>query len=187
MTFEKNFTVKLLAGAFQRMDEAPDDVFYSIPRFVTHIDPAAIKIVTDLYRKVLPAEANILDLMSSWVSHFPTDVDYGRIVGLGMNQRELARNKQLSEWIVHDLNAQTELPFNNDEFDAGVICVSIDYLIDPVAVLKEMGRVLRSKAPFIITYSNRYFETKVTAAWLSLSDDNRAYLIRTFLIRRRMF
>lgn len=187
MTFEKDFTVKLSANAYQRMDEASDEEFYKIPRFVTHIDPGAIHAVTNLYRKFLPEKADILDLMSSWVSHFPDDVSYGHIVGLGMNERELARNKKLDEWFVHDLNKQPQLPFKDKEFSAGVICVSIDYLIHPVAVLKEMGRVLKINAPLIITYSNRYFESKVTAAWLSLSEHDRKYLIRTYLTEAGCF
>jgi SAM-dependent methyltransferase len=187
MPFKKNITVKLSADAYRRVDEAPDEEFYKIPRFVTHIDSAAIHAVTDIYSKHLPANAVILDLMSSWISHFPEDINYRRIVGLGMNERELARNKQLSEWIVHDLNKQPELPFKKEAFDAAVICVSIDYLIHPVVVLKEIGRVLKRNSPLIITYSNRVFETKVIAAWLSMSEHDRKYLIRTYLLETGCF
>ncbi|MCZ6803845.1 MAG: class I SAM-dependent methyltransferase [Proteobacteria bacterium] len=179
--------MKLFADAFRRMDEAPDEAFYAIPKFVTHIDSGAIQVVTDIYRNYLPAEGDILDLMSSWVSHLPDDVNYRRVVGLGMNERELARNKQLDEWLVHDLNRQPDLPFMDDEFDAVVICVSIDYLIHPVEVLREVGRVLRHNAPIIITCSNRFFESKVIAAWLSLSDHDRVYLIRTYLVEAGCF
>lgn len=187
MSFEKNITVKLAVDAYRRMDETADEEFYKIPRFVNHIDAGARRAVTDLYRKYLPAKADVLDLMSSWVSHFPDNADYGRIVGLGMNERELARNKQLHEWLLHDLNKKPELPFKDNEFDACVICVSIDYLIHPVAVLKEIGRVLSSNAPIIITYSNRIFETKATAAWLSLTEHDRKYLIRTYLLEAGCF
>jgi SAM-dependent methyltransferase len=187
MSFEKNFTVKLSDDAYRRTDEAPDEIFYKIPRFVTHIDADAIQAVTELYRQYLSAGAAILDLMSSWVSHFPEGIEYKRVVGLGMNARELARNKQLDEWLVHDLNKQPELPFKENEFDACAICVSIDYLIHPVAVLKEIGRVLKKDAPIVITYSNRVFETKATAAWLSLADQDRKYLLRTYLLESGAF
>ena len=99
MAFEKKYTVKLLPGAFDRMDDSPDETFYAIARFVTHLDPGAIRIVTDLYRKYLPSGGEILDLMSSWVSHLPEEINYRRVVGLGMNERELARNKQRDEWL----------------------------------------------------------------------------------------
>lgn len=181
MAFDKNFTVKLTEGAFRRFDESPDDKFYRIPRFTSHIDEGAIEAVTNLYRQYLPGNARVLDLMSSWLSHLPKDMSYQRVVGLGMNDRELANNKQLTEIIVHDLNANPSLPFYDSEFNTGLICVSIDYLIQPVDILKELGRVLEKSSPLIITYSNRYFEEKATAAWLHLSDEQRAYLIKSFL------
>jgi len=59
--------------------------------------------------------------------------------------------------------------------------VSFDYLIHPVAVLKEIGRVLKKDGALVITYSNRVFETKATTAWLSLSEHDRKYLIRTYM------
>jgi SAM-dependent methyltransferase len=181
MSFEKNITVKLSEDAHCRIDEDPDDKFYKIPRFVTHIDTGAIDAVTELYRKHIPINADVLDLMSSWISHYPEDVNYQRVVGLGMNARELARNNQLDEWLVHDLNMQPELPFRTNEFDVCTICVSFDYLIQPITVLKEIGRVLKKNGTLVITYSNRVFETKATTAWLSLSEHDRKYLIRTYL------
>ncbi|MFT5396602.1 MAG: SAM-dependent methyltransferase [Gammaproteobacteria bacterium] len=187
MSFEKKITVKLSDAAHRRVDEAPDENFYKIPRFVTHIDAAAIDAVTELYRKHIPINADVLDLMSSWISHYPEDVNYQRVVGLGMNARELARNKQLDEWLVHDLNTQLELPFRTNEFDVCTICVSFDYLIQPITVLKEIGRVLKKNGALVITYSNRVFETKATTAWLSLSEQDRKYLIRTYLLESGAF
>lgn len=181
MEFNKNFKMTLTDDAFRRMDETPDNQFYRIPRFTSHIDQGAIDAVTELYRKYLPENTDILDLMSSFLSHLPEEKNYNRVVGLGMNEREMARNKQLDDWVIHDLNKNPILPFKNSTFDAGAICVSIDYLTDPVSVLKDTGRVLKQNAPLIITYSDRYFEAKATAAWLHLSDEHRAYLIKSFL------
>ncbi len=180
MEFNKKFKMTLTNDAFRRMDETPDEQFYRVPRFTSHIDQGAIDAVTELYRQYFLPSSDILDLMSSWLSHLPEEVDYNRVVGLGMNEREMARNKQLDDWVVHDLNTNSRLPFQDNTFDAGAICVSIDYLIDPIAVLQDMGRVLKKGSPLIITYSNRYFESKATAAWLYLSDEQRAYLIRSF-------
>ena len=56
-------------GFFDRFDEQPDDVFYAPPRLVTHLDDAAIAEVGRLYRE-LELAGDLLDLMSSWVSHF---------------------------------------------------------------------------------------------------------------------
>src|ERR1051326_2651654 len=136
--------------AFRRYDESPDTLFYLQPRFVTHIDDAAIAAVTQLYRELFPPDGTILDLMSSWVSHLPEEVQYRRVVGLGLNREELAANPRLDAFLVHNLNADARLPFESEEFDAAAICVSIQYLVDPVAVLREVGRVLRPGAPLAI-------------------------------------
>jgi hypothetical protein len=173
--------VNLPPGAFRREDEAPDDEFYREPRLVTHIDPGAIAAVTQLYRENFPAGGAVLDLMSSWVSHLPPEVTYRRVAGLGMNAAELRANPQLTEWVVHDLNREPRLPYAPGEFDGAGICVSIDYLVQPVAVLRDVARVLRSGAPLVITFSNRCFPTKVIAAWLRLDDAGHVALVRQCL------
>ncbi len=167
--------------AFLRQDESPDELFYSVPRFVTHIDEGAIAAVTQLYREYFPPDSAILDLMSSWVSHLPEEVQYQRVVGLGMNREELAANPRLSEFVVQNLNVNPTLPFKDEEFDGAGICVSIDYLTNPVAVLREVGRVLKPDAPLVITFSNRCFPTKAILIWLYTNDVQHQYLVKRFL------
>ncbi len=134
-----------------------------------------------IYRKRLPAGGVILDCMSSWVSHLPADVAYERVVGLGMNAAELARNPRLAEYVVHDLNRDPHLPFDDDSFDAATICVSIQYLTQPVEVLRELARVVRAGGVVIITFSNRCFPTKAVTAWLTLSDREHLRLVASYL------
>lgn len=171
----------LPAGAFQRLDETPDAEFYAAPRLVTHIDDGAIAAVTALYREYFPAGGAILDLMSSWVSHLPPEASYHHVTGLGMNAEELAANPRLDAWVVHDLNAEPRLPFADGEFDAAGCCVSIDYLVRPVEVLRDLARVLRPGAPVVITFSNRRFPTKVIALWEALDDAGHAQLVAHYL------
>ena len=165
---------------FRRMDESADELFYSIPRLVTHIDDGAIAAVTQLYREYFPRAGAVLDLMSSWVSHLPPEIEYGRVVGLGMNAEELAANPRLDRWVVHDLNASPVLPFTDAEFDAGSICVSVDYLISPIEVLRDVGRVVKPGGPLVITFSNRCFPTKVIAAWQTLDDEGHVELVARY-------
>ena len=169
------------ANAFRRQDETPDADFYHFPRFVTHIDAGAVAAVTQLYREYLPAGEAVLDLMSSWVSHLPVDVAYARVVGLGMNAQELAANPRLNAYVVQDLNQNPTLPFLDNEFDGAGICVSVDYLTQPVAVLRELARVLRPEAPVVITFSNRCFPSKAVAAWHALDDRGHLALVRQYL------
>ena len=130
----------LPAEAFRRADESPDGGFYAAPRLVTHIDDAAVAAVTQLYRDLLPPGGAVLDLMSSWVSHLPDEVAYGRVAGLGMNADELAANPRLTERHVQDLNADPRLPYGDAEFDAAVCCVSVQYLVRPVAEVAARAR-----------------------------------------------
>ena len=156
-------------------------MFYRTPRLVKHIDDEAIAAVTQVYREVLPPGGSVLDLMSSWVSHLPPEVDYGRVVGLGMNGVELARNRRLAAWAVHDLNADPTLPFAAAEFDAATLCVSIDYLTNPAGVLGDVARVVRPGGPLIVTFSDRCFPTKAVLAWLAADDEGRQRLVEGWL------
>ena len=167
--------------AFSRYDETPDRSFYGEPRFVEHIDAAAIAAVEQLYRERLPPGGDVLDLMSSWVSHLPPDVRYGRAVGLGMNLQELERNPRLDAYVVHDLNAAPQLPFAAAEFDAITICVSIQYLTQPAFVLRDAARVARPSAPLVITFSNRCFPTKAVAIWQALDARGHRELVTRYL------
>jgi SAM-dependent methyltransferase len=167
--------------AFRRADETPDEEFYRTPRLVTHIDDGAIAAVTQLYRELFPARREILDLMSSWVSHLPPEVAYRRVIGLGMNEVELRRNEILDSYIVQNLNTNPELPFGEAEFDGVGICVSIDYLTRPVEVLREVGRVLKVGAPLAITFSNRCFPTKAVEIWHRLDDRGHMRLVESYL------
>ncbi len=158
---------------FDRADPGPDAQFYAPDRFVTHIDPGAIAAVGALYEELGlgdPGRAggDVLDLMSSWVSHFR--VAPARLVALGMNANELAANPQAASWLVHDLNVDPVLPFADASFDAATCCVSVDYLTRPVEVFREVARVLRPGGAFAVTISNRCFPTKAIRAWLHTGD-----------------
>ena len=162
------------AEFFDCADPAPDEQFYAEPRKVVHLDMYAIQAVTNLYRELVPPGGVVLDLMSSWRSHLPTEVKYARVVGLGLNAEEMADNPDLSEHIVHNLNTARSLPFDSATFDAALCAVSIQYLARPVETFREVARVLKPGAPFVVTFSNRCFTSKAIKLWLS--TDDRAHL-----------
>lgn len=165
------------AGFFDRADDTPDAAFYEPDRFVTHIDEGAIGAVGDLYRE-LDVAGDVLDLCSSWISHFDPVPD--RLVVIGMNANELARNGAASESLVQDLNRDPTLPFAGASFDAVTCCVSIDYLTRPVEVFAEVARVLRPEGVFVVTFSNRCFPTKAIRAWLGADDRERCLIVATY-------
>ena len=165
----------------RRVDESPDHLFYQVPRLVRHIDEAAVGRVVELYRREFPAGGAILDLASSWISHLPEEVAYREVTGLGLNRHELETNPRLSRILVQDLNEYPELPFPENYFDGVAVCVSIDYLIHPVEVVREAGRVLKPGAPLVVTFSNRAFWTKTVAIWNQLSEAGRSQLVCWYL------
>src|SRR2546423_1835390 len=140
-------------GAFAKIDAEEDELFYEPPRLVCHIDDGAIAALTEFYRIALPAGGILLDLMSSWVSHLPPEVEYAEMIGHGMNATELAANPRLTRWFVQNLNRDPHLPLADATVDAVTVCVSIQYLEQPVAVLRELARVLRPGGLLVISFS----------------------------------
>lgn len=170
----------LPAQAFSKADPSPDGAFYAVPRLVTHIDAGAIAAVTALYRRLLPEHGAVLDLMSSWVSHLPPERSFGAVIGHGMNADELAANPRLTQRFVHDLNADPTLPLARATVDAACLCVGVQYLQQPVAVFKELRRVMRPDAPAIVTFSNRCFPTKAVALWQAFDERGHRAVVSAY-------
>ncbi len=164
-------------GFFDRADPSPDARFYASPRFVTHIDDDAIAAVGDLYAD-LGIEGRVLDLCSSWVSHFIVPPD--ELVGLGLNAAELEANPALDDAVVQDLNADPRLPFQDGRFDDDVCAVSVDYLTRPLKVFAEVARVLAPGGRFVCTFSNRCFPAKAVRGWLATDDAGRVRIVRRY-------
>ena len=72
-------------SSFKRMDEREDSLFYETTRLVQHLDRAAIEQVSEIHGRFLQPGMQLLDLMSSWVSHIPESVTDLNVTGLGMN------------------------------------------------------------------------------------------------------
>jgi SAM-dependent methyltransferase len=172
---------------FRRIDDSDDELFYSTPRLVVHIDDGAIAKVGDIYTRLLPQGGAILDLMSSWRSHLPAHLRPARVVGLGMNRPEMEDNPALTKIVLHNLNRTARLPFDDAEFDGAVVTVSVQYMTQPVRTFAEVGRVLKPGAVFVVTYSNRMFPTKAVAIWQNLDDYDRSKLIGRYFMESAMF
>jgi hypothetical protein len=166
---------------FSRQDNAPDEVFYAAPRFATHIDDETIDAITQFYRESFSAEHELLDLMSSWISHLPPEMSFRKIAGLGMNQEELDANPRLDERRVQNLNKTPALPYADESFDAVMIAVSIQYLIRPLEVFEEIARILKPEGKCIVIMSHRLFPTKAIYAFHALGPADRFQLVRQYL------
>jgi SAM-dependent methyltransferase len=163
-----------------KLDESDDLLFYDGPRFVTHVDEGFIQQLTNLYREKLTAQARVLDLMSSWVSHLPEDVAFAHVEGHGMNREELARNRRLDHYFVQNLNQDPKLSLSDQDFDAVICTVSVQYLQYPEAVFSEVYRVLKPGGIAIFSFSNRMFYQKAIAAWRDGSERDRVALVKQY-------
>ncbi len=176
MTFPPEF--------FSRVDEADDPIFYADPRIVTHIDDDAIAMVGELYDE-LGIDGDVLDVMSSWVSHFRAPPRHLRV--LGMNEYELKANDAAAEHIVHDLNADPRVPLPDESIDDAVCCASVDYLTRPIEVFRDLARVLRPGGRLVCTFSNRVFPTKAIRGWLYATDEDRCAIVADYFSQSHVF
>ncbi len=162
-----------------KQDPGNDNDFYDAPRFVTHVDSGFIEQLTDLYQTKLQPNTRILDLMSSWVSHLP-EMEFAHVEGHGMNREELAKNSRLDNYFVQNLNQNLKLPLNNEDFDAVLITVSVQYLQYPEAIFAEIYRVLKPGGVVIVSFSNRMFAQKAIAIWRDNNEANRVELVKKY-------
>jgi SAM-dependent methyltransferase len=163
-----------------KQDPSNDNDFYDAPRFVTHVDAGFIDQLTELYREKLKPNSRILDLMSSWVSHLPDNVEFACVEGHGMNREELAKNSRLDSYFVQNLNQNPKLPCLDADFDAVLITVSIQYLEYPEAIFAEIYRVLKPGGIVIVSFSNRMFFQKAIAIWRDNSEAGRVELVKKY-------
>jgi len=170
-------------NALARDDNQRDVDFYRKPRFVQHIDDTAREMIRNTYGRFLADGMRVLDLMSSWQSHVPDRLHLERLAGLGLNEEELENNSQLSDFVVHDLNADAVLPFDANTFDAVLNSVSVEYLTDPLAVFREVARILRPNGYFVVTFSNRWFPTKAIQVWKEIHEFERMGLVMEYFLR----
>ena len=171
------------AEYFTRLDDSDDAEFYAPPRLVTHLDDPGIGALTEFYRRFVPAGGDVLDLMTSWISHLPDEVSYGSVAGLGMNRDELDANPRLSERVIHNLNTAPRLPFDDGAFDACLIALSVQYLTQPLEIFGEIARVLRPGGGCAVSFSNRCFPTKAVEVWRGLNDAGHCWLVGEYFRR----
>ena len=169
---------------FHRQDTSSDSLWYAQPRFVTHIDDACIEALTNVYSQILQPNDAVLDLCSSWISHFPapSTTSLGNVIGLGLNQQELAANRRLSSFVVQDLNTDPTLPFDDNSFDVITNAVSVDYLAQPKQIFQEMFRTLKPNGTAVMAFSNRMFPTKVVDIWLRVNEEERVRIVETYFV-----
>lgn len=172
---------------FSRADNTIDSEFYSRPRHINHLDTAAQAQLKSVYRELIPEGDEVLDLMSSINSHIDESLDIKKLTGLGLNKAELEANPVLDEIVIHDINQDQRLPFDDASFDTVICSLSIEYITQPSILFDEAARILRPSGRFIISFSNRWFPTKAVQVWNNLHDFERIGLIMEYFIESAHF
>ncbi len=174
-------------ASFSRKVDFEDRLFYQSPRMVQHIDSRARQTINQIYLEHIKPGMKILDLMSSWESHLNGIDDSVNVIGLGMNQEELQANPRLQSHDVWDLNQNPLLPYNDNEFDVVICTVSIEYVIHPDDVFKQIARILKPGGRFIVTFSDRWFPEKVIRVWTELHPYERMGLVLDYFRKSNAF
>ena len=174
-------------NALKRDDEQDDGLFYEGCRMVSHIDETAQKVLKQVYGKLLKSGSTVLDLMASWQSHLPEDLDLSRLSGLGMNRHELLANSRLSDFVVHDLNRNPVLPYPEARFDAVICSLSVEYLTRPFDVFSDVARILKPGGTFIVTFSNRWFPPKAINIWKHIHEFERMAVVTEYFLESGRF
>ena len=164
-----------------KSDISDDEIFYQQPRFVHHLSDSFRTRLTGLYSEYLLKHHIILDLMSSWVSHLPTNIRYKKVIGHGMNQAELSSNERLDSFFVQNLNKKQNMPIEDSSIDVGLIVAGWQYLQYPEKVSLELSRIIKSDSLLIISFTNRAFWTKAPNIWTYSSEEKRIEYVTSVL------
>ena len=173
--------MKLSTYDRNKSDISDDEIFYQQPRFVHHLSDSFRNRLTSLYSEYLLNHYIILDLMSSWVSHLPSNISYKKVIGHGMNEAELSSNERLDRFFVQNLNKKQNMPIEDSSIDVGLIVAGWQYLQYPEKVSLELSRVIKSDSLLIISFTNRAFWTKAPNIWTYSSEEKRIEYVTSVL------
>lgn len=166
-------------SAIRRVDENSDSEFYQQPRMVHHLDASARHTISQLYGELIKPGSRVLDLMASWESHLPAELSV-QLDGIGMNKEELHSNPSIDDFFVYDLNEMPAIPYEDETFDAVICTASVEYLVQPLAIFKDIQRVLKPGGICIISFSNRWFPSKAIALWSEMHEFERMGLVMEY-------
>ena len=166
----------------KKLDETNDEEFYSVPKFVYHLDENFRKCLFSLYKNEINENSTILDLMSSWDSYLPIEKKYKKVIGHGLNKEELEKNKILNSFWVQNFNLIQKIPLESGSVDYCLMVAAWQYLQYPENITREVTRILSDKGKFIISFSNRAFWHKAPNIWTTSSEEERVRYVRKVLI-----
>ena len=166
----------------KKLDESNDAEFYSDPKFVYHLDSNFRQYLSGVYENEIMDNSTVLDLMSSWDSYLPKENTYQKVIGHGLNKKELERNNILDSFWVQNFNLNQDIRLENGSIDYCLMVAAWQYLQYPENLTKEISRILSDKGKIIVSFSNRAFWHKAPNIWTTSTEDGRVQYVRKVLI-----
>tara|TARA_Y100001978_G_scaffold113782_1_gene101465 strand:+ start:1239 stop:1880 length:642 start_codon:yes stop_codon:yes gene_type:complete len=166
----------------QKPDESNDNLFYSTPKFVYHLDSNFRKNLSAQYAEEFKNNCSVLDLMSSWDSYLPKNINYKKVIGHGLNKEELEKNKAFDNYWIQNFNTDQNIPLENKSIDYCLMVAAWQYLQYPEKLSEEISRILKPQGKFIISFSNRAFWHKAPNIWSYSNEEERIDYVRNILI-----
>ena len=166
----------------KKLDESNDEEFYSEPKFVYHLDSNFRQYLSQVYKDEIDEYSTILDLMSSWDSYLPKENNYQKVIGHGLNKKELERNNILDSFWVQNFNLNQNIRLENGSIDYCLMVAAWQYLQYPENLTKEISRILSDKGKIIVSFSNRAFWHKAPNIWTTSTEDERVQYVRKVFI-----
>ena len=166
----------------KKLDESNDEEFYSEPKFVYHLDSNFRQSLSQVYKDEIVEYSTVLDLMSSWDSYLPKENTYQKVIGHGLNKKELERNNILDSFWVQNFNLNQDIRLENGSIDYCLMVAAWQYLQYPENLTKEISRILSDKGKLIVSFSNRAFWHKAPNIWTTSTEDERVQYVRKVLI-----
>ena len=166
----------------KKLDETNDEEFYADPKFVYHLDANFRKYLSHIYKNEITDYSTVLDLMSSWDSYLPSEKKYKKVIGHGLNRKELEKNKALNSFWIQNFNLNQEIPLDGGSVDYCLIVAAWQYLQYPENLTKELARILSDKGKILVSFSNRAFWHKAPNIWTTSSEEERLKYVRKVLI-----
>ena len=166
----------------QKPDETNDSLFYSTPKFVYHLDSNFRNNLSEVYKKEIQNHSSVLDLMSSWDSYLPKEIKYKKVIGHGLNEEELKKNKAFDNFWIQNFNTSQAIPLDNKSIDYCLMVAAWQYLQYPEKITEEIARILTDEGKFIISFSNRAFWHKAPNIWTFSNEKERVNYVRSILV-----
>ncbi len=166
----------------KKLDENNDEEFYSDPKFVYHLDENFRQYLSTVYKNEIADSSTVLDLMSSWDSYLPKSKKYKKVIGHGLNKKELEKNKMFDSYWIQNFNLNQEIPLDNESIDYCLMVAAWQYLQYPENLTKEIARILSNQGKIIIAFSNRAFWHKAPNIWTTSTEEERVNYVRKVLI-----